>query len=200
MLYRVAKVVLWPIFKVAYRFSAKNGQRLPVDGPVLIVANHASYLDPVVIGLAARRPVRFMAKEQLFKIFGLGWIISRLYAFPVKRDVFDRRAIHTALLALSEGGVVGIFPQGTRQKDGVTEAFPGAAMIAYKSGATVVPAAISGTEKIMPEGARLPRWPRIVVSFGEPIEPDVTGDKKEVIARLTDRIVEELKVMLEQST
>lgn len=198
MFYRVVKVILWPIFRLAYRFSAKDASRLPAEGPVLIVANHASYLDPVVIGLAAGRPVRFMAKEQLFKIFGLGWIIRRLHSFPVKRDEFDRRAIHTALTALADGEVVGIFPQGTRQKDGVTEAFPGAAMIAFKSGATVVPVAISGTEKVMPDGARFPRWPRIVVSFGEPIKPDTGGDKKEVIARLTDRIVDDLRDMLEK--
>ena len=198
MFYRVVKVILWPIFRVAYRFSAQDASRLPADGPVLIVANHASYLDPVTIGLAAGRPVRFMAKEQLFKIFGLGWIIRRLYSFPVKRDEFDRRAIHTALQALAAGDVVGIFPQGTRQKGGVTGAFPGAALIAYKSGATVVPVAVSGTEKIMPDGARFPRWPRIVVSFGEPIKPDTGGDKKEVVARLTDRIVNELRDMLDK--
>lgn len=196
MFYGLVKIILWPIFKIAYKFSVKNPQRLPAEGPVLIVANHASYLDPPVIGLAARRPVRFMAKQELFEIFCLGRIIRRLGSFPVKRDEFDRRAIHTALKTLSDGNVVGIFPQGTRQKDGVSEAFPGAAMIAVKSGATVVPTAISGTEKVMPEGAKFPKWPRIMVSFGEPIKPETSGDKKEIIAKLTQRIVDDLQEML----
>jgi len=198
MFYAALKVFLWPIFKLAYRLKVKDAGRLPADGPILMVANHAGYLDPVVVGLASPRPVRFMAKDTLFNIFGLSWIIRRLRAFPVKREVFDRESLQTALGILAEGKVVGIFPQGTRQKDGVNDAFPGAAWIAYKSGAVVVPVAISGTEKVMPAGARFPRWPVIVVSFGEPIVPDTTGDRKEVVGRMTEQIVHELKEMLEE--
>jgi len=197
MFWTITKLILWPVFKVFYRFSTRGREHIPVDGPVLLVSNHASYMDPVVVGLASRRPVLFMAKEQLFEIFGLGWIIRRLNAFPVKRTAFDRRAVQTALTALESGKVVGIFPQGTRQKDGEFDAYPGAALIAYKSGATIVPTAIRGTDKVMPDGTRLPRFPKITVSFGPPIKPDRVGEKKEVMAELTDQIVKELRAMLE---
>ena len=203
------KAILWTILKLFYRLSVKGSENLPAKGPVVLVANHASYLDPIVLGVASRRPVDFMAKEELFKIFGLGWLMRRLYAFPVKRTAFDRRAIRTALKALAAGRVVGIFPQGTRQKDGVGEAFPGAALLALKSAAPIVPAAIVGTGHVMPDGAKIPRWPRLAVRFGPAIRPpagadnigadNIAGDKKEVVTQLTDRILAELRDLLGES-
>lgn len=196
MIYRVLQIVLWPIFRLLYRFSVSNRSHIPASGPVLVVANHTSYLDPVLLGLAARRPIAFMAKAELFNIPGLGWLIRRLHAFPVQRDGFDRRAVRTALNKLKAGGVVGIFPQGSRERGETKEGLPGAALIALKSGAQVLPTAIMGADKVVPNGKILPRRATIEVRFGEPIQCGTTGKKKEIIAQMTGKIMEEIKTLL----
>ncbi len=199
MIYRILKVVLWPIFRLFYKLSVLNVERFPADGPVLLVANHASYLDPVVLGLASPRPVSFMARAGLFNIAVLGWLVRRLNAFPVKRDAFDRQALKIALDKLRSGTVVGIFPQGTRRPGQVDEGLPGAALIAYKTGAAVLPAAITGTDKVFPGGTWWPRWPHIKVSFGDPIEFGATEDKKEALAQMTDSIMGEIRALTGES-
>lgn len=198
MIYRVLQIVLWPIFRLFYRFSVSNRSHIPVSGPVLLVANHTSYLDPVLLGLASRRPIAFMAKAELFKIPGLGWLIRRLYAFPVQREGFDRRAVRTALNKLKEGGVVGIFPQGSRERGETKEGLPGAALIALKSGAQILPAAILGADKVIPDGKALPRRATIEVRFGEPIQCGTTGEKKEIIEQMTRKIMEEIRTLLDE--
>ncbi len=199
MMYKFLKVVLWPLFRLFYKISVSNEERLPSSGSVLLVSNHASYMDPVVLGLAAQRPIAFMARAGLFKIPVLGWLIRRLNAFPVKRDVFDRQALRIALGKLGSGEVVGIFPQGTRRRGQADDGLPGAALIAYKTKAVVLPAAIIGTDKIIPEGKWWPRWPKIRVVFGNPIEFGATEDKKEAIALMTDSIMGEIRMLAGES-
>lgn len=196
MLYALIKTLLRPGLKLAYKFSVRGAGRVPKSGPVLIVANHTSYLDPLILGVASPRKIFFMAKEELFKIPVLKSVITRLGSFPVRRNAFDRQAISVAINKLKSGQVVGIFPQGGRRWDGVNDGFPGAALIAYKSGAVIVPAGIKGADQIMPGGSKRPRFPRVTVSFGEPLRLDLSGHKKEVIARATDQILQEIRSLL----
>ncbi len=143
---------------------------MPGEGPVILVANHASMLDPVVLGCAVGRPVRFMAKHELFRNRMFGSVLRSLGAFPVRRGQSDREAFHTALEVLSRGEVLGIFPEGTRSLNGELQPpYSGAAVLAEKTGAPVVPVGIIGTHQVMRRGSWLPRPGRIAVRVGRPL-------------------------------
>jgi len=199
MIYAVTNVVLTVLLKVFYRFSVIGRENLGT-GPVVVVANHTSYLDPVVIGVAAPRAVYFMAKEELFNVPVLGWYIKQLHAFPVKRESVDRAMLRTALGHLKKNRAVLIFPEGTRSRDDLGEALSGAAFIAHKAGVNIVPAAISGAGSVLPPGAKIPRFPRISVRFGAPIELRGPGDRKALIGQATERMMSEISSMLKKAT
>ncbi|EEG78245.1 lysophospholipid acyltransferase family protein [Dethiobacter alkaliphilus] len=149
MLYKVIRQLFAWIFQIFYRWDVQGRENLPDEGAFLLCANHISWWDPPLMGAVTSRTVRFMAKEELFKIPVFGKILPKVNAFPVKRDSADRRAIKTALDTLKSGGVVGIFPEGTRSKtDDLLPPQAGVGLIAVKSEAPVVPAAIVGPYKL----------------------------------------------------
>jgi 1-acyl-sn-glycerol-3-phosphate acyltransferase len=143
-------------------------ENVPAIGPVLMVSNHISYLDPVSIGDASPRRVVFMAKAELFKNPVLGFLLRGVDSFPVRRGEADRGAFKTTLTMLEEGRVVCIFPEGTRSLDGtLKEAEPGAALFAMKVGCPIVPVFVTGTDKMLGRGGRFHRA-RVTVAFGPP--------------------------------
>ncbi len=165
MWYRFVQFIFNILFKIIFRFEVIGRENIPLEGPVLIASNHVSLLDPPLVGTASSRPVNFMAKEELFT-FPLGPIYKSLGAFPVKRGASDRHAIKTALGLLKNNLVLGIFPEGTRSKDGTLgPAEPGALTFAYKTGAAVVPTAVLGSNL----AARQTFWPKVKVVFGTPL-------------------------------
>ncbi|MGO0122433.1 lysophospholipid acyltransferase family protein [Desulfothermobacter acidiphilus] len=161
MLYWFAWVVC-RIYLQLRRFQVEGRENFPRTGPVIIVANHQSYLDPVALGCALPRRVYYMAKEELFRIPGFGLLLKCLGAFPVKREELDRRALRTALNLLARGQVLGLFPEGTRGQEAgrLLPLQPGAALLALQSGAPVVPVALTGTRKWWGE--------RVEVRIGSP--------------------------------
>ncbi|REJ36364.1 MAG: 1-acyl-sn-glycerol-3-phosphate acyltransferase [Bacillota bacterium] len=171
VLYRVAKSVLRPLFGWYFHWRLEGFHHLPRTGPAIVAANHVNYLDPLVIGSALPRTVHFMAKHELFENRILAWILPRVHAFPVRRGQPDRQAIRWALDILAAGEVLGIYPEGTRSETGeLKDIHSGAALIALKSGAPVVPLAVIGLEKALDAGAR--RWPRrtpVTIRMGPPI-------------------------------
>jgi 1-acyl-sn-glycerol-3-phosphate acyltransferase len=146
----------------------RGEENVPVAGPVLLVSNHVSYLDPVAIGDASPRRVVFMAKHELFQVRALGFLLRGVDSFPVRRGEPDRQAFKNTLAMLEEGRVVCIFPEGTRHMgEGLGEAEPGAALFAQRTGCPVVPVFVSGTNRMLDHRGRLHRA-RVVVSFGSP--------------------------------
>lgn len=134
---------------------------VPSSGPVILCANHRSWLDPPLVGAVVPRPVHFMAKEELFRHRLLAAFLRLLGAFSVRRHTPDRTAIRHALKLLGEGKIVGLFPEGTRSKTGrLGAAEPGAALLAIAAGAPVVPVGISGSY----------RRGQLVVRFGPPVD------------------------------
>jgi 1-acyl-sn-glycerol-3-phosphate acyltransferase len=133
------------------RLKAEGINNLPQEGPVIIAANHVSFWDPVLIGIIVNRPIHFIAKQELFNYKILGKLLTGLNAFPVKRGSPDRKAIRHALQILQQGQVLGIFPEGTRNRDNIDlKAASGIALFALKSGAPVVPTACLGSRRILP--------------------------------------------------
>jgi 1-acyl-sn-glycerol-3-phosphate acyltransferase len=143
--------------------------RVPKSGPVILAPVHMSVIDPPLVGAVSPRPVTFMAKEELFRIAGLGPLIRSLGAFPVRRGENDSSAFRFALKCLEDGGALLVFPEGSRN-DGQTMLTlqVGTGLLARKSGAAVVPVGISGTQRMLPKGAKTPRRSPLVVVFGEP--------------------------------
>ena len=134
-LYPLGRIVCTPVVRTYFRERVEGREHVPKTGPFVLAANHVSYIDPVVLGVACPRPIHFMAKAELFRIPVLGFLIRELGAFPVQRGAADRSAIRRALRILNDGGVVGVFPEGTRNRRGeVLNPQGGAALIALKAG------------------------------------------------------------------
>ncbi len=169
MLYRLVRAVAALLARLLFRLEARGTECVPRSGPVLIVANHSSMLDPPIVGVTAPRPLHFLAKAELFSIPLFGRFLSALQARPVRRGGSDPAALRTALRILQAGNALLIFPEGSRGEEGaLREGKPGAGMLVVLSGAPVVPAYVEGTGKILPRGRLVPRRGTIRVSFGPP--------------------------------
>ena len=170
-LYTFCRWLAVPLFGGLYRCRLRGMENLPVRGPVIVITNHKSNIDPVIVGMLCDRPLRYMAKKELFRNAALSRLISTLGAFPVDRGSGDREALATSLEVLTEGGALLMFPEGHRQSDDeVHEFLPGVAMIALRSGAPVVPLAMRGTQHIL-HGGR-PGLPALRAEIGPPISFD----------------------------
>ena len=173
----VVYAIVAAALKVAFRYKVIGIEHLrkAAQGGCVLVSNHASYLDPAFLWVSARPGiwVRFMARENMFEnAKGLaGFVISRVGAFPIKRDTADRTSIKRAAAMLKRGEVVGIFPEGTRRGRGTAKAslHGGAAFVARMGKAPLVPSAVRGAADVKRKGRRM-RFPRIEVVYGEPIE------------------------------
>ncbi|MGQ0571841.1 MAG: lysophospholipid acyltransferase family protein [Armatimonadota bacterium] len=143
----------------------------PERGTVLAICNHASAIDPPIAGVALCRQARYMGKEELVRTPILGPLLRSIGVFPVRRGEADRQSIRTAFQILGRGDVLVMFPEGTRSSDGrLRAAEPGAALLALRSGATVLPMAVIGSHLAMPKGARFPRRVPVLVRFGPVIK------------------------------
>jgi 1-acyl-sn-glycerol-3-phosphate acyltransferase len=196
--YRFAGAVSWPFMYGLFRFHAEGQERLPQEGGYVLAANHTSNFDPWPLAMALwpKRFLRFMAKSELYW-WPLGPIISAGGAFRVRRGEQDLEAIETAVDLARRGNVVAMFPHGTRQRKGLVKkhqpkAHTGAARIALEAGVPLVPAAISGTD-------RLTRLGPLRVRYGEPIRlDDVASLEPSEAARVaTDRLMGEIERLQE---
>lgn len=162
MIYSFCRGALRLIYKLLFRLEAHGLEHIPAEGGVLLCSNHLSNLDPPTIGILLQRKVHFMAKKELFDVFGFGWLIKQLGAFPVKRGGVSKESIKTALTLLREGHVMGIFPEGTRNKgEDASIGKRGAATFALRSDAAVIPVAIIGNYKL---------FRKMKVVYGPPVD------------------------------
>ena len=188
-LYKVARVVL-PLVAQAYRLEASGTEHLPLDGPALLAVNHQSDFDPWLVGVAFPRPMKFLAKSELFRVPVLQRLIVALGAFPIERGVGDREALRRSLDVLAAGEVLLMFPEGTRHTDGRVHDFqPGVGMLALRSGAPVIPVAMKGNERFTTEG-RL-RFPKVRLMAGPPVDlSSLEGRRSEMYLAAAARIHE----------
>jgi 1-acyl-sn-glycerol-3-phosphate acyltransferase len=180
--YGVCKPIALAVMKLLWRLEGRGTQHVPAQGPVLLVSNHSSVLDPPFVGGVCPRQLTFLAKAELFQIPLFGRLIHALNARPVRREGADAGALRVALRALERGAALLVFPEGTRGEEGrLREAKPGAALLAVLSGAPVVPVLVQGSGRAWPRGRRLPRPAKVLVTFGPPLrfERPAEGDRKE---------------------
>jgi 1-acyl-sn-glycerol-3-phosphate acyltransferase len=166
--------VLDALFRVFFSYECEGQENLPATGPAVVAANHPSYLDPILLSLRLRRPIRFMAWDALFRVPLLGPVMRALGAFPVDlRPGHGREAYSRAKTLIEDGQVVGLFPEGKRSSSGWLEPAlrEGAARLAWETGAPLVPATIAGAFRAWPHHQALPHPARIKVRFHEPIDP-----------------------------
>ena len=165
----VTKYLLLPIYA---RITVVGLENLPMTGPLIIASNHLNDTDPGILCTRMRRPIVFMAKIELFRVPGLGQFLRAFGAFPVKRGEADLSALRNANLALEKGMAVCIFPEGTREgpAEQLAEAWPGAALIAQRANATILPVAIQGSGRLgLPKMFLYPyRKARITLTIGKP--------------------------------
>ena len=187
-LYLFVRGLFQPVFHVYFRMRRLGMEHVPTSGPVIFAANHRSFLDPFVIGTLTRRPVYYVAKKELFGHPLVGWLLSRLGAFPIDRGAGDQQAMETALRILERGDCVVIFPEGTRTRPGpLGQPRRGVGRLALQTGAPVVPVAVLGTEAIR-RGWRI-RPHRVTLRCGRPVSfPRVENPTPAEAAAATERI------------
>jgi glycerol-3-phosphate dehydrogenase (NAD(P)+) len=186
--YWPVRAVLLPFFRVYFRLQRIGAEHVPRSGPLLLAANHRSFLDPFVIGALTRRPVYYVAKRELFARRWQAWLLSALGAFPVDRGAGDADAIATARTILQRGDCVVIFPEGTRVRCGPLGApRRGIGRLALETGARVVPVAVIGTEDVRRGWRVRPR--RVRIRCGAPLGfPTVQSPSPGLAATVTERV------------
>jgi len=160
------------LFNILFGFRQEGLENIPADGPAIIASNHQSNLDPPVVGTGIKRACHFFAKKELFDKFILGPVIVGFNSIPVRRGVYDPVSLERAVKALREGGLLIMFPEGTRN-DGKNflPAKPGVGFIARQAEVPIVPAFVEGSRQL---GRAFRRKPPLSVTFGEPITPEET--------------------------
>lgn len=173
LLYRSLKVLLRRRLTRLYNIRTEGLENLPAEGPVILAANHVSFMDSIYIPLAVPRPVVYLTKAEYFDSWKTAWFFRSLGMIPLdrqsKRDA--ESALAAALALLEQGGVLGMYPEGTRSPDGrLYRGRTGVARLVLRSGAPVLPIGISGSRDIMPKGARFPKLSgNVVLRFGKPL-------------------------------
>ena len=194
MLYIIAKIKFLIIFKLFFRLKVTGQQNIPQDGPFIIVANHSSLLDPVILGVSIKPKIIFVAAAYLFEIHWLGYLLRKANSIPVQREN-DIKAIKQSLKILQQGGILGIFPEGgvDRQKDDLPIK-AGAAYLATKVGVPIVPIKIKGADEVLPRGAKFIRsLNKIEVEIKKPIYClRQTNKNKEIIKRVVESYIKEI--------
>ena len=194
----VSSLLVFPVFRLLFRGSTSGNNRVPMQGPLVVVANHGSHLDPPLLGHALGRPVAFMAKAELFSIPLLGRLIRACGAYPVRRGASDREAIRTATARLEEGWATGVFLDGTRQNDGrINNPLPGAALLAARTGAPLLPVAICNSHRALGSGRSWPRLVPIQLRIGEPI-PAPASRRRPDLDATTALLQERINALLDQ--
>jgi 1-acyl-sn-glycerol-3-phosphate acyltransferase len=167
--YGVVQALFQPVGNTYFRLRVEGVERLPGEGPAIVAANHVSWLDPIVLGAACPRPVRFLIAHSVYERMWTKWFYAGMRAIPVDRSTRDPGWMRAALRALEAGELVGVFPEGAGLSSGPNrQPKPGAGLLAALSGAPFVPAALVGTREAWGPGSRFPKPGRVTVRFGEP--------------------------------
>ena len=191
------QLLLRLVFTVWLRYRSRGMEHLPGESGALLLSNHQSFLDPLLIGLPLTRPVSFLARDTLFPVPVIGWILRNTYVMPLNREGGAAAGIRQTVERMRQGYLVGIFPEGTRSRDGqVGELKPGFAALLRRSELPVLPIGIAGAATALGRDNLWLRPVRVCVVFGTPFDPAVLerlskkGQEEALLAHVRARIVE----------
>ena len=177
----VSKLLVFPIYKFVFRGYLIGRENIPQKDSFIVVSNHGSLLDPPLLGHALGRNISFMAKAELFKLPLLGFIIKACGAYPVKRGIVDKNTIKTACKKLSNDNCIGIFIDGTRQKNGrVNKPKQGAALLAFKNQKLLLPVAIVNSHRLIRFKFFIPLFSKIIIKVGKPVQPPQSSSRDDL--------------------
>jgi len=177
----VSKFFVLPIYKFVFKGHLIGKENIPQKDSFIMVSNHGSLLDPPLLGHAIGRNISFMAKAELFNIPFLGFVIKACGAYPVKRGIADKNTIKTACKKLSNNNSIGIFIDGTRQKNGlVNKPKQGAALLAFKNQKLLLPVAIINSHRLVRFKFCIPFFSKIVIKVGKPVKPPKSSSRDEL--------------------
>jgi len=177
----VSRFFVLPIYKFVFKGHLIGRENIPKKDSFIMVSNHGSLLDPPLLGHALGRNISFMAKAELFKIPFLGFVIKACGAYPVKRGIADKNTIKTACNKLSDDNCIGIFIDGTRQKNGrVNKPKQGAALLAFKNQKLLLPVSIVNSHRLIRFKFCIPLFSKIVIKVGKPLLPPKSSSRDDL--------------------
>jgi 1-acyl-sn-glycerol-3-phosphate acyltransferase len=191
---RVLRATAGKLLLLMFRVRIVGEGNVPASGGAVLAGNHVSYADPILLWCASPRRCRFMSKSELWVSGPVAWLLPRVWSFPVERGAADRTAITTATRFLESGELVGIFPEGTRAG--------GEGATGEAHGAPVVPVAFVGTDRVWPRGQRFPRFAKVTIAYGEPIDPATVAPdagRKERVEALTAEIMRRIGELVQRT-
>jgi len=204
--YWVLKALLSPIFRTCWKVQVVGRENVPSAGPVILAPNHTSFCDSFFLPLVVRRRVTFVAKAEYFDSWKTAWFFRSAGQIPMRREggSASERALAAARDVLKGGGVLGIYPEGTRSPDGrLYRGHTGVARLALQCGAPIIPVGITGTTDVQPIGSKMMRpFKRVVINFGAPLDlaehgEETVGDPL-VLRRVSDELMFEIRRLSDQ--
>jgi 1-acyl-sn-glycerol-3-phosphate acyltransferase len=189
--YHLAQRTMQIVMMLAYRVRYFGRENIPAEGGVLVVSNHQSHFDPIVVGTGCPRRMNYVARESLFRFPPFAALIRSVGAFPIDREGIGLGGIKESLKRLKQGEMVLIFPEGTRTRNGEIAPFrPGFTALAVRSKAAILPVAVDGAFRAWPRWRKFPGLGRIRVRYGVPITPDeIAGrDERDLLAEVERRV------------
>lgn len=200
LFYRTIRLLVRLVLFRWLRTERRGVERLSIDGPVIVAPVHRSNLDAPLIASSGTRRMRALGKESLFVNPVSAWVCAALGAIPLRRGEADRDAVRSARRILEAGEMMIVFPEGTRQSgDEVAGVFDGMSYLANKTGATIVPVGIAGTEAAMPSGATLPRRVRTAIVVAEPIAAPQGRMSRPALAEFSAMVSERLQEAFDEA-
>jgi 1-acyl-sn-glycerol-3-phosphate acyltransferase len=200
--YRFAAALIGGLAKLLFHPTVEGVENIPSSGPVVIAPSHRSNVDFALTLFMSPRKTFFMAKDGIYRQRWFGEILTRLGAFPVRRDGADRESMRLAEEVLRRGQALVLFPEGTRKSGPTIETLhDGAMFVAARTGATVVPVGIAGTERAMPKGAKFPRFSKVNIVVGKPIAPPLREGRvsRTAVAEKTLELQRALQAVYDES-
>ncbi|UCH12428.1 MAG: 1-acyl-sn-glycerol-3-phosphate acyltransferase [Candidatus Omnitrophota bacterium] len=203
MIYWITVYVVYWLFKIFFSLKVKGLENIPSKGTFIIACNHASYLDPMVVGCSSRRKINFLAKEELFKNKFFSWYLKKLNVSPLKRYSSDSRALMGAIRKLRKGKGLVIFPEGTRSNDGsIREGKIGVSVLSFITKAPVTPCYVKGGYDIWPPNSHFFHKGKLAIFLGKPLGLSLVreGRKKEDYYEFAQKIMSHIKALKDKAS